>query len=51
MAGTSLFMDDLNGDGISDLIIGAPGAKGEMKDVVNTGEVYIFHGGKEQKPN
>ncbi len=51
MAGTSLFMDDLNGDGISDLIIGAPGAKGEMKDVVNTGEVYIFYGSKEQKPN
>mgnify|MGYP001559265909 CR=1 FL=1 len=47
MAGTSLFMDDLNGDGISDLIIGAPGAKGEMKDVVNTGEVYIFYGNKE----
>ena len=51
IAGTSLFMDDLNGDGISDLIIGAPGAKGETKDVVNTGEVYIFYGSKEQKPN
>ena len=44
MAGASLFMNDLNGDGIYDLIIGAPGAKGEMKDVVNTGEVYIFYG-------
>ena len=44
MAGTSMFMNDLNGDGIYDLIIGAPGAKGEMKDVVNTGEVYIFYG-------
>ena len=44
MAGASLFMDDLNGDGISDLIIGAPGAKGESEDMRNTGEVYIFYG-------
>ncbi|MEK6590452.1 MAG: hypothetical protein AABZ11_07210, partial [Nitrospinota bacterium] len=45
IAGTSLFMNDLNGDGISDLIIGSPGAKGETKNLVNTGEVYIFYGG------
>lgn len=43
-AGTSMFMNDLNGDGIYDLIIGAPGAKGESEDMKNTGEVYIFYG-------
>jgi hypothetical protein len=47
MAGTSIFMNDLNGDGISDLIIGAPGARGESEDMRNTGEIYIFYGGKE----
>jgi len=46
MAGASLFMEDLNGDGISDLIIGAPGAKGESEDLRNTGEVYVFYGAR-----
>lgn len=51
MAGTSLFMDDLNGDGISDLIIGAPGAKGETENLINTGEVYFFYGGRNKNSN
>lgn len=39
--GTSLATGDLNGDGIADLAIGAPGANGTG---LNHGKVYVFFG-------
>lgn len=35
---------DVNGDGLADLIIGAPFADGEMNEKVDSGETYIIFG-------
>jgi hypothetical protein len=43
-SGRALASGDLNGDGIDDLIIGAPAADGPDNIRANTGEVYIFYG-------
>lgn len=43
--GASLGLSDLNGDGVADLIIGAPGADGLDNQRTNAGEVYVLFGG------
>lgn len=43
--GASLSLSDLNGDGLADLIVGAPGADGPNNERVNAGEVYVMFGG------
>ena len=40
-AGTSIVTGDVNGDGVSDLIIGAPNANSDLTDA---GKVYVFFG-------
>jgi len=41
--GTSLAAGDVNGDGVADLIVGAPNADGPARP--NVGKVYLFFGG------
>ncbi len=43
--GTSLAVGDVNGDGIADIIIGAPGADGPGETRPGAGEVYVLFGG------
>lgn len=43
--GVALAAADLNGDGIADLITGAPRADGPGKTRRNAGEAYVFFGG------
>lgn len=43
-AGESLSVGDINGDGIGDIIIGAPGADGYNNSLNSAGEVYIIYG-------
>lgn len=42
--GQSLIATDVNGDGLSDLIIGAPHANGIKSEKLHSGAVYIFFG-------
>ncbi|HHN74225.1 MAG TPA: hypothetical protein ENK10_03270, partial [Acidobacteria bacterium] len=35
---------DINGDGIQDLVVGAPGADGNNNERFSTGEVFVFFG-------
>ncbi|MBI3952004.1 MAG: FG-GAP repeat protein [Acidobacteria bacterium] len=45
--GTSAATGDINGDGIDDIIIGAPNADGPGNARENAGEVYIFFGSRD----
>jgi len=40
-----IFVGDLNGDGLPDLVLGAPGGDGPQNDRPGAGEVYILYGG------
>lgn len=42
--GTAVAAGDVNGDGISDLILGAPDADGPLNQDSSTGEVYVIWG-------
>lgn len=42
--GTSVAAGDVNGDGISDMILGAPDADGPLNQDSETGEVYVVFG-------
>jgi len=46
LAGFSLATGDLNGDKLSDLIIGAPGGDGYLDKASEAGETYIIYGRK-----
>ncbi|GBC77077.1 hypothetical protein HRbin08_00546 [bacterium HR08] len=43
--GSSVAAGDINGDGVADVVIGAPNAGGPNNTRPNVGEVYIFFGG------
>jgi len=43
--GSSLATGDVNGDGVADVLVGAPFADGPNNARPNVGEVYIFFGG------
>ncbi|GBC81680.1 hypothetical protein HRbin10_00792 [bacterium HR10] len=43
--GSSVAAGDVNGDGVADVVIGAPNADGLNNTRPNVGEVYIFFGG------
>ncbi|MCS6817688.1 MAG: VCBS repeat-containing protein [Blastocatellia bacterium] len=43
--GTSLAVGDVNGDGIADIIAGAPGADGPGEMRSSAGEIYVIFGG------
>lgn len=43
--GTSLAVGDVNGDGIADIIVGAPGADGPGEARSGAGELYVIFGG------
>lgn len=43
-AGFSIAFGDVNGDGVDDLIIGAPGASANSTDRTNTGAVFVVFG-------
>jgi hypothetical protein len=44
--GFSLAVSDVSGDGVPDLIIGAPLADGPDNERADAGEVYVFFGGR-----
>lgn len=48
--GVSTTNGDINGDGIDDIVLGAPQADGPGNSRSNAGEVYIFYGSRELKP-
>ncbi len=43
--GTSVAAGDVNGDGIADMILGAPDADGPLNQDSETGEIYVVFGG------
>ncbi len=43
--GTSLAVGDVNGDGIPDIVVGAPGGDGPAETRSGAGEVYVVFGG------
>jgi len=45
LLGSSVAAGDVNGDGIADVLIGAPNADGLDNTRPNVGEVYVFFGG------
>ncbi|UCH88292.1 MAG: Ig-like domain-containing protein [Thermoplasmata archaeon] len=45
-AGSDVEVGDVNGDGIVDIIIGAPEADGKNNDLISSGEVYVIYGRK-----
>ena len=47
--GWALAADDVNGDEINDIIIGAPGARGVSDDADRTGETYVIYGSNQKK--
>lgn len=50
-AGSTLRIADLDGDGVEDLLVGAPGlVAGDDPDVVQAGAVYVFRGGADAWP-
>ena len=44
LLGSSLASGDINGDGVKDLILGAPGSKGRSKGSYKAGAVYAIYG-------
>lgn len=42
--GSSVYIDDLNNDGMDELLIGAPYGDGQSNDLRDSGEVYILEG-------
>ncbi|MFQ5594332.1 MAG: FG-GAP repeat protein [Anaerolineae bacterium] len=49
--GTTVAAGDVNGDGIADLVAGAPGADGPQGDRRDAGEAYVFFGRQSWQPN
>jgi hypothetical protein len=49
MFGHSIVANDISGNGINDILIGAPGAWGISDDAKETGEVYFFYGSTKKK--
>lgn len=45
LLGSSVAAGDINGDGVADVLIGAPNADGLNNTRPNVGEVYVFFGG------